>query len=67
MTTMAEHLVDVDERALSAARAQLGTETIQDTVNEALRRAGSEHARRVNRRLDLLACADLIRREQAWR
>ena len=30
---MAKHLVDIDDDALSAARAQLGTDTIKDTVN----------------------------------
>ena len=33
---MAKHLVDIDDDALSAARAQLGTKTIKDTVNQAL-------------------------------
>ena len=29
---MSKHLVDIDEKALSAARAQLGTVTIKDTM-----------------------------------
>lgn len=65
--TMAKHLVDIDESALRAARAELGTTTIKDTVNGALRRAagGREHA--VARSLDALAGAGLAPREDAWR
>jgi Arc/MetJ family transcription regulator len=41
---VSKHLIDVDDQALSAARAELGTTTINDTVNEALRRAtGQPH------------------------
>ncbi len=36
---MAKHLIDLDEDMLGAAQAELGTTTIKDTVNEALRRA----------------------------
>lgn len=36
---MGKHLVDIDEGALAAARAELGTDTIKDTVNESLRAA----------------------------
>lgn len=64
---MAKHLVDLDEKALGAARAELGTSTIKDTVNEALRRATSRRERRVSAALDLLADARLEDRAQAWR
>jgi Arc/MetJ family transcription regulator len=64
---MSKHLVDIDERALRAAREELGTDTIKDTVNGALRRAGRRDGARVKERLDLLAGADLARREEAWR
>jgi len=64
---MGKHLVDIDEEALRAARARLGSATIKETVNRALRRAGDEHREAVKRRLDLLARADLAEREQAWR
>lgn len=64
---MSKHLVDIDERALRAARAKLGTETIKDTVNGALRRASGEHVSTVSKRLDALSQADLAGREQAWR
>jgi Arc/MetJ family transcription regulator len=64
---MAKHLVDIDEEALRAARTELGTETIKDTVNIALRRAGADHPAAVKQRLDVLAGAALADREQAWR
>jgi Arc/MetJ family transcription regulator len=64
---MSKHLVDIDEQALRAARAELGTETIKETVNQALRRAGVEHKQTVKKRLDVLARAELASREQAWR
>lgn len=64
---VAKHLVDIDEDALSAARAELGTETIRDTVNEALSRAGGRRAFAVKRLLDVLGRADLEDRETAWR
>ena len=64
---MGKHLVDIDEQALRAARSELGTRTIKETVNRALRRtAGSERAT-VEQSLDLLARADLAPRERAWR
>ena len=64
---MAKHLVEIDEEALRAARAELGTKTIKDTVNLALRRAGNDHKAQVKRQLDVLARAELADREQAWR
>ena len=64
---VAKHLIDLDERALGAARAELGTTTIKDTVNEALRRATLLRARQVAAALDVLADADLDDRSDAWR
>lgn len=64
---MGKHLVDIDEDALRTARAKLGSATIKETVNRALRQAGGEHRRTVQRRLDSLAGVDLVDREQAWR
>lgn len=64
---MTKHLVDIDEDALSAARAELKTTTLKDTVNEALRRSASPRDIRVSRALDVLARADLDDREDAWR
>ncbi len=64
---MTKHLIDVDDDRLNAARAELGTRTIKDTVNEALRRATDERDRRVGEALDVLAQADLDERDAAWR
>jgi Arc/MetJ family transcription regulator len=64
---VAKHLIDLDEPALAAARAELRTATIKDTVNEALRQAAHDRHARVSRALDVLARADLDDREDAWR
>jgi Arc/MetJ family transcription regulator len=64
---MAKHLVDIDDEALGAAKAQLGTETIKETVNEALRRASRGRSKTVARAIDVLANAKLDDRERAWR
>jgi Arc/MetJ family transcription regulator len=64
---MAKHLVDIDEQALRDARTHLGVTTIKETVNRALRLVGGEHSAEVAARLDVLARADLVPREQAWR
>jgi Arc/MetJ family transcription regulator len=64
---VAKHLVDIDEDALDDAKRELGTQTIKDTINLALRRAGAQRREDVKRHLDVLARADLAPREQAWR
>ena len=64
---MAKHLIDLDEEALSAAQAELGTTTIKDTVNTALQRATSDRKERVGSALDVLAQANLEDRAEAWR
>jgi Arc/MetJ family transcription regulator len=64
---VSKHLIDIDEEALRAARAELGTATIKDTVNRALRRAGGHDGSKVTRSLDVLARAKLRSREDAWR
>ena len=64
---MTKHLVDIDDEALDAARSELGTHTIKETVNEALRRAAGRRARAVARALDVLATAKLSDRDDAWR
>jgi len=63
---MAKHLVDIEEDALGAARAQLGTKTIKETVNQALRRAGANRNKAVSKSLDVLSRAELYERERAW-
>lgn len=65
--SVSKHLVDLDEDALGAARAELGTTTIKDTVNEALRRATLRREPRLASALDLLADAHLDDRSEAWR
>jgi Arc/MetJ family transcription regulator len=67
MAEVAKHLVDIDEKALSAARAELGTKTIRDTVNEALNRAAGRRSADVRRSLDRLARLELDDRGDAWR
>jgi len=62
-----KHLIDLDEEALGAARAELGTATIKDTVNEALRRATSRRDDHVTAALTALAEARLDDRSAAWR
>ncbi|MDE0137111.1 MAG: hypothetical protein OXM57_13860 [bacterium] len=64
---MAKRLIDIDEEALTAARAELGTATIKETVNRALRLAAADRDPRVTRALDILAVADLVDRSDAWR
>ncbi len=64
-----KHLIDLDEDALAAARAALGTTTIRATVNEALRRAAIETDResRIRASLDGLASMPALDRADAWR
>jgi Arc/MetJ family transcription regulator len=62
-----KHLIDIDERALEMARAELGTTTIKETVNAALHRATSHRAQHVAAALDSLAAATLEDRAAAWR
>jgi Arc/MetJ family transcription regulator len=60
-------LVDIDETALRAAQSRLGTATIKETVNRALRIASGEQQLAVRKQLDALAAAELAPREDAWR
>ena len=66
-----KHLVDLDEEALSAARAALGTRTIKDTVNRALFEAAATPGRQgaIDQALDRLADLDVTDadRDSAWR
>ena len=63
---MSKHLVDIDEAALGAAKAELGTDTIKETANAALRRAGRDREDRVEQSLAMLAKAHLDDRGEAW-
>ena len=49
---MSRTVIDIDRDALEAARSHLGTTTIKDTVNEALRRVASAHIERQLAALD---------------
>lgn len=64
---VAKHLIDLDEERLVRARAELGTATIKDTVNESLRRAADRRAARIADALDTLAETSPDDREDAWR
>ncbi len=64
---MTKHLVDIDDDALTAAQAELGTASMKDTVNEALRRASAGRSRHVEAALDRLARRRLADRDDAWR
>lgn len=65
--TVTKRLIDVDDVALDAARAELGTRTIKDTVNEALRRAAAARQSKLDQALDVLANAELDDRSTTWR
>ncbi|HEX6395732.1 MAG TPA: hypothetical protein VFZ97_20045 [Acidimicrobiales bacterium] len=64
---MTKHLVDIDDEALAVAQAELGTASMKETVNEALRRAGVGRSTKVRKALDRLGRRSLPPREQAWR
>lgn len=67
LSFMTKRLIDVDDDALDAARAKLGTSTIKDTVNEALRSAARDRASELAAALSTLSHADLDDRSEAWR
>ena len=64
-----KHLVDIDDDALAAAQRRLGTSTMKDTVNPALKLAAADERdpSDVATALDTLAAFDFDDREQAWR
>ena len=64
---MTKRLVDVDDDALAGARARLGTRTIKDTVNLALRQAASDRQGELGQALDILARCELDDRAESWR
>ena len=64
---MGKHLIDLDEELLSAARTELGTDTIKATVNTALSAACTARGERVAAALDALAGFEFDDRERAWR
>ena len=64
---MTKRLIDVDDDALAAARAEFGTSTIKDTVNTALRNAAAERASSLDGAIDILGDVELENRSEAWR
>ena len=67
---MTKHLVDIDDEVLRVAQAELHTNTIKATVNEALLRTGEARRKRVEAALDFFATADLLNRfdrSKMWR
>ena len=64
---MTKRLIDIDDAALRNAQARLGTGTIKETVNEALRLAAEQRRLAIDQALATLAGADLTDREAAWR
>ncbi len=64
---MGKHLIDLDENALTAAQAELGTPTIKETVNEALRKSGKGRKEKVEKAFELLARMKFADRSDAWR
>ncbi len=64
---MSKHLVDIDEKALASAQAELGTANMKETVNEALTRVGAGRDSRVREALERLGRRQLPPREEAWR
>jgi Arc/MetJ family transcription regulator len=63
---VSKRLVDIDDDALEAARVELGTATIKDTVNESLRRAAGTREAAVTDALDVLSGVPLADRSDAW-
>ena len=65
-----KHLVDLDEDLLTDARSALGTATIKDTVNEALRLAAERRRSELNAAVDeladLVATIPVTDRAEAW-
>lgn len=61
-----KHLVELDEAALTAARAERRTSTIKVTVNDAPRRATRDRQDGIAASLVTLAEAELNDRTDAW-
>ena len=57
---MTKRLVDIDDEVLEEARRALGTKTLKDTVNEALRSSVQAHRRSQLTREDLKRVAELL-------
>jgi Arc/MetJ family transcription regulator len=62
-----KRLIAIDDEALQAAQAELGTSTLKDTVNAALKRVADEREDVIEQRVKTLASIPLDDRRQAWR
>lgn len=62
-----KRLVAIDDDVLTAAQAELGTRTLKDTVNAALKRVADERQEVIDQRLETLASIPLVERQDAWR
>jgi len=67
LSSMTKRLVDIDDEVLNIARGRLGTATIKDTVNEALRLATVDRDAEIERALATLADTAIVDRSDAWR
>ena len=67
LSSMTKRLVDIDDEVLNVARGRLGTATIKDTVNEALRLATVDRDAEIERALATLAGTAIVDRSDAWR
>ena len=67
LANVTKRLIDVDDEALDTAQVRLGTRTIKDTVNEALRGDGAATEHATVGCASALADADLDDRAAAWR
>ena len=69
-TEAVKRLIEIDDDALDQAQRHLGTSTMKATVNEALRLAAGRApntGQDIDAALDVLAGADLVDRDAAWR
>ena len=57
---MTKRLVDIDDEILDEARRALGTRTLKDTVNTALRESAETNRRRHVTRADLQRVGELL-------
>jgi Arc/MetJ family transcription regulator len=62
-----KRLVEIDDDVLTKAQAELGTATIKDTVNEALRLASAARIDATKDALEAIASIDFIDRDRLWR
>ena len=64
---MTKRLVEIDDDTLSAAQAELGTDTIKDTVNTALERVARLQREKLQRSFEIATEIELEDRSAAWR